>query len=111
MRVPLIRKLLSAVSLSLILSGPSFAQCTQATYYDLHGSQTANGEIFNSYGRTAAHPYYRFGTRLRVTNQRNGKSVVIRINDRGPNLDLSLGAFAKIEKISSGVASVCYTKI
>jgi rare lipoprotein A len=106
---PLIRKFLSAISLSLIFSRPVFARCTEATYYDLHGAKTANGEIFNSYGRTAAHPYYRFGTILRVTNQQNGKSVVVRINDRGPNLDLSRGAFAKIERLSRGVASVCYT--
>lgn len=48
------------------------------------GHRTANGEAFNPNGMTAAHRSLPFGTRLRVVNERNGRSVVVRINDRGP---------------------------
>jgi len=66
-----------------------------------HGRRTASGETFNSSGLTAAHRYLPFGTRVRVTNLRNGRSVVVRINDRGPFsggrvIDLSRGAAAII---------------
>lgn len=76
-----------------------------------HGRRTANGETFNAYGRTAAHRSLPFGTRLRVTNLRNGRSVVVRVNDRGPyvhgrDIDLSQGAAAQIGMISSGTAPV-----
>lgn len=62
-----------------------------------HGRRTASGERFNSYGLTAAHRSLPFGTRVRVTNARTGRSVVVRINDRGPFsrgrvIDLSRGA-------------------
>ena len=49
-----------------------------------HGRKTANGERFNTNAMTAAHKTLPFGTRVRVTNNRNGRSVVVRINDRGP---------------------------
>jgi rare lipoprotein A len=49
-----------------------------------HGKRTANGERFNTHALTAAHKTLPFGTKLRVTNERTGKSVVVRINDRGP---------------------------
>ena len=72
------------------------AQTGMASYYK-SGSRTANGERFNPHGLTAAHRTLPFGTRVLVTNLRNGKSVVVRINDRGPFskgrvIDLSLGA-------------------
>lgn len=59
-----------------------------------HGRKTANGEFFNQMAFTAAHKKLRFGTLLRITNPRNNKSVIVRINDRGPyirgrELDLS----------------------
>ncbi len=53
-----------------------------ASWYS--GRRTASGERFRGGGFTAAHPYYPFGTRVRVTNQSTGRSVVVRINDRGP---------------------------
>src|SRR3954451_13555805 len=64
-----------------------------------HGKKTANGERFNTHALTAAHKTLPFGTQLRVTNDRTGKSVVVRINDRGPYahgrvLDLSKAAAA-----------------
>ena len=57
-----------------------------ASWYgsEFRGHRTANGEAFNGGGYTAAHRYWPFGTRVRVTNVRNGRSVVVRINDRGP---------------------------
>ena len=66
-----------------------------------HGRQTANGEIFDSAAMTAAHRKLPFGTRVRVTSERTGRSVVVRINDRGPFvrgrvIDLSLGAAQSI---------------
>ncbi|MBR8831916.1 MAG: Endolytic peptidoglycan transglycosylase RlpA [Chroococcopsis gigantea SAG 12.99] len=76
-----------------------------------HGGRTASGESFNAYGNTAAHPYLPFGTRVKVTNLNNGRSVVVRINDRGPHLrsriiDLSKGAASIIGVFQSGVAPV-----
>lgn len=97
----------------LFISAPAYARCTTASFYDLDGSVTANGETFNSYSNTAAHPSLPFGTRIRVTNNRNNRSVVVRINDRGPfiasrGLDLSYRAFTQIASTSQGVADVCY---
>lgn len=76
-----------------------------------HGGTTANGERFNQYTLTAAHPTLPFGTPVRVTNTENGRSVVVRINDRGPYeggriIDLSKGAAQVIGLVSSGVATV-----
>lgn len=76
-----------------------------------HGNYTANGERFNQYDLTAAHRYLPFGTRVRVTNLDNGRSVVVRINDRGPFvgdrvLDLSRGAAQILGTVSSGVSAV-----
>ena len=84
-----------------------------ASYYGpkFHGRKTANGEIFNMYKLTAAHRYYPFGTIVKVTNLSNGKSVIVRINDRGPFvrgriIDLSYGAAKKLGMLGSGVAKV-----
>jgi rare lipoprotein A len=90
--------------------------CGIATFYGLgdgfHGQITANGERFDAYRWTAAHPYLPMGTRIRVTNQDNGKQVIVRVNDRGPyshaDLDLSYAAFAHIESSKRGNATVCW---
>jgi rare lipoprotein A len=84
-----------------------------ASYYK-SGKRTANGEHFNPNGMTAAHRKLKFGTRLRVTNVRTGKSVVVRVNDRGPFvrgrvIDLSLGAARVIGLTKTGVARISYT--
>ena len=76
-----------------------------------HGRRTANGERFNQNALTAAHRTLRFGTRVKVTNLRNNRSVVVRINDRGPYsggriIDLSAAAAREIGMINSGVARV-----
>jgi rare lipoprotein A len=66
-----------------LASLPAAAQSGAASWYG-SGRQTANGERFNPNGMTAAHRSLPFGTRVRVENKRNGRSVVVRINDRGP---------------------------
>jgi rare lipoprotein A len=76
-----------------------------------HGRSTASGERFDMNKLTAAHRSLPFGTRMRVTNTRNGRSVHVRINDRGPFigkrvLDLSHGAAKAIGMVDEGVASV-----
>ena len=89
------------------------AQSGPASYYGkrFHGRTTANGERFNMNSMTAAHRTLPFGTKVKVTNRNNGKSVVVRINDRGPFhgkriIDLSQGAASQIGMIRSGVANV-----
>lgn len=84
-----------------------------ASYYK-SGKVTANGERFNPHGLTAAHRKLKFGTKVRVTNIHNGKSVVVRINDRGPFIggrviDLSLGAAKIIGLTKTGVGKVSFT--
>jgi rare lipoprotein A len=83
-----------------------------ASYYD-QGETTANGEPFDPNGLTAAHKTFAFGTRVKVTNAANGKSVTVRINDRGPFvedrcLDLARGAFERIASLDAGVITVRY---
>ncbi len=74
-----------------------------------HGRRTASGEAFNMYALTAAHKWLPFGTRVRVTNLATGRSVIVRINDRGPYsyhvLDLSYAAKCRL-----GMDSVAYVK-
>lgn len=84
-----------------------------ASYYgsDFHGKPTASGEIFDMYDLTAAHNTLPLGTRVRVTNMRNGKEVVVRINDRGPFvegriIDLSYGAADELDMIGPGIIPV-----
>ena len=73
-----------AATMTLALStGEASAQCGRASWYALH-SRTASGERMNPSAMTAAHRSLPFGTKVKVTNQRNGRSVVVRINDRGP---------------------------
>lgn len=88
------------------------AGCGGASWYALT-SKTASGERMNAARLTAAHRSLKFGTKVEVTNKRNGKTVVVRINDRGPFIrgrviDLSKAAASQIGMISSGHASICY---
>ncbi|MGE5796646.1 MAG: septal ring lytic transglycosylase RlpA family protein [Ignavibacteria bacterium] len=76
-----------------------------------HGKRTANGEIYDQMALTAAHKTLKFGTLLRVTNPKNNKSVIVRINDRGPyirgrQLDLSKGAALELDILDKGIARV-----
>ncbi len=78
---------------------------------ELHGKQTANGEVFDMYGLSAAHRTLPLGTLVRVTNLDNFKSITVRINDRGPFLksrflDLSYGAAKELGFVSQGTARV-----
>jgi rare lipoprotein A len=91
---------------------PSGVQRGLASWYGgkHHGGPTASGERFNKNAMTAAHRTLRMNTRVRVTNQRNGRSVVVRINDRGPYgravIDLSEAAARQLDMIVAGVVPV-----
>ncbi len=92
---------------------PVVKQQGQASYYgdQFHGRKTATGEIFNENKLTAASPDLPLGTRATVTNEANGKSVDVKINDRGPYvdgriIDLSKGAATKLDMKKAGVAPV-----
>ena len=100
---------------ALQLVAPSQAQAASgmASFYgyDFAGKPTANGERYNPMGMTAASRSLPFGTIVRVTNRNTGRSVIVRINDRGPFvggrvIDLSQGAAGAIGMIASGVAPV-----
>ena len=84
-----------------------------SSYYGkaFHGKLTANGEVFDMYGITAAHKTIPLNTVVRVTNLDNGKSIILRINDRGPYiegrmLDCSYGAAKKLGFINAGMANI-----
>ncbi|MCB1479103.1 MAG: septal ring lytic transglycosylase RlpA family protein [Rhodobiaceae bacterium] len=90
----------------------------RASWYGpgFHGRKTASGERFNMNAMTAAHRSLPFGTKVRVTNKRNGRSVVVRINDRGPYsggriLDVSKAAASRLGLVASGTAPVTVTVI
>ena len=102
-------------------AGAAFSrQCSEASFYgyqDGFAWQTmANGQPMNPNALTTAHRSLPFGTRLRVVNQDNGRSVVVTVTDDGPYvggraLDLSYGAFRRIASASQGVARVCFAKV
>jgi len=85
----------------------------EASWYGpgFYGNRTANGELFRPGTLTAAHRTLPFGTKVRVTNLWNGRSAIVRINDRGPFhgrrvIDLAHGAASQLGLISSGIAQV-----
>lgn len=76
-----------------------------------HGKVTANGEVYNQMAFTAAHKSLKFGTLLKLTNPRNNRSVIVRINDRGPyidgrQIDLSKGAALALGMMKKGVVNL-----
>lgn len=94
-------------------SQPLYFQAGMASWYgpSFHGRRTANGERYDMHELTAAHPSLPFGTRVAVTNLRNGKQVVVRINDRGPFtkqriVDLSYAAASALGVVGPGTARV-----
>jgi rare lipoprotein A len=115
-------KILTAALVAILISLPMSASArvkkghTQkgiASYYHdaLHGRKTASGEVYNKRILSAAHKSLPLGTKVRVTKVSNGKSIVVRVNDRGPFvkgriIDLSRRAARKLGIISSGVAKV-----
>ncbi|RFC00540.1 hypothetical protein B5K08_01330 [Rhizobium leguminosarum bv. trifolii] len=114
------RSIIAAVTIaacSCLLPAESFAGngCGGASWYALR-SKTASGERMNPAILTAAHRSLAFGTKVKVTNRNNGRTVVVRINDRGPFIrgrviDLSRAAAQNIGMVSSGTAKVCYQVI
>jgi rare lipoprotein A len=93
--------------------GPAGVQMGKASWYggSFHGGPTASGETYNKHSMTAAHLKLKFNTRVRVTNLKNGRSVVVRINNRGPYskgriIDLSEAAARQLDMIEAGVVPV-----
>jgi rare lipoprotein A len=85
----------------------------RASWYGMkfHNRRTASGERFDQHGLTAAHRTLPFGTKIRVTNLRNGRTVLVQVNDRGPyfpgrELDLSYGAAQALRCVHAGVVPV-----
>lgn len=104
---------LIALIILLCSCGSYVTQTGKASYYsdNLSGSKTANGERYRPTEYTAAHKKLPFGTKVKVTNVNNGKTVTVRINDRGPFvagriIDLSKAAAKDIGIIQAGVAKV-----
>jgi rare lipoprotein A len=97
------------------VSANAGSACGGASWYALH-SRTASGERMNPSALTAAHRTLPLGSRVKVTNQRNGKTVVVRINDRGPfvrgrMIDLSKGAANRLGFVGAGHTNICMARI
>lgn len=106
---------LAATAFLSLVSSPVLAQCGSASWYALT-SKTASGERMNPNAMTAAHRTLPFGSKMKITNQRNGRSVVVRINDRGPFikgrvLDLSKAAAHELGFTKAGLTNICMEKI
>ncbi|CRM24127.1 RlpA-like protein precursor [Pseudomonas sp. 28 E 9] len=115
------KRLLGLLALSSLLTGCAsglidpngYDETGTASYYGAkhHGKRTASGEAFNQNAMTAAHRRLPFGTQVKVTNLANNRSVVVRINDRGPHgrgrlIDLSRKAAEQLRMLGSGTARV-----
>jgi len=116
-----IRFLITAFTICLLLLGcgekipdlHSYSEVGFASYYSksLHDKKTASGEPYNMYALTAAHRTLPLGAYVIVTNRNNGKSVKLKINDRGPKvndriIDLSFEAAKELEMLKDGVVKV-----
>lgn len=110
-------KLITLLALAITLLTPTLAYAKSvhtASWYGgyFHGRKTASGEIYNKYALTAASNSHKMGTKLKVTNVKTGKSVVVKVNDTGAftkynrTLDLSQVAFQQIAPLDQGVAKV-----
>ncbi len=102
-----------AISIIYPISTLSRSEVGIASWYgqEFHGNRTANGELYDMNGLTAAHRVLPMGTRVRVTNLLNRKSVLVRINDRGPAIqgrliDVSMAAAKTIGMWGPGLAPV-----
>ena len=94
-------------------SAHGFVEVGEASWYGpgFHGKTTANGERYNQYAMTAAHKLLPLGTKVRVTHMNNGRSIIVRINDRGPFvgdriIDLSRAAATQLNIIGPGTGRV-----
>ena len=90
-----------------------YTESGKASYYAMkfQSKKTASGEFYDRAKKTAAHKKLPFGTKVRVTNIENSKSVIVKINDRGPFVkgrivDLSSSAFSRIANLGAGVIEV-----
>jgi len=110
----------SLIASLAFLPSPAHARCGMASFYGygdgFAGMTMANGQPMNPSAMITAHPSLPLGTRLKVTNPANGKSVRVVVADRGPwyggrILDLSSGAFARIASLGQGLAQVCYIRV
>ena len=108
-----IRILVLALSMTVCLAVMAQTQRGKASYYSKRatGARTSSGERLHHDSLTCAHRTYPFGTLLRVTNENNGKEVIVRVTDRGPRgrgriIDLSYGAARLLGILSQGVAVV-----
>ena len=108
-----IRILVLALSMTVCLAVMAQTQRGKASYYSKRatGARTSSGERLHHDSLTCAHRTYPFGTLLRVTNENNGKEVIVRVTDRGPHgrgriIDLSYGAARQLGILSQGVAVV-----
>ena len=107
--------------LFLSVAGPALAagdQCGSASWYGpgFHGKTAASGERFNENAMTAAHRTLPFGTKVRVVHQQTGKSITVKINDRGPYhgkriIDLSKAAATQLGIRHAGTGNVCITRV
>jgi peptidoglycan lytic transglycosylase len=122
---------LVALAVTLALPLPSFGSMVHeptrsressaivvASWYGtgFHGRRTASGQVFDQERLTAAHKTLPFGTKLRVTNLRNGRSVLVTVTDRGPfvrnrQLDVSFGAARRLGLVNVGTAPVLIEKL
>lgn len=105
-------------SYTVLKSAQNFEQTGIASWYGkkFHGHLTSNGEIYDMYGMSAAHKNLPLPTYLKVTNLANNKSVIVRVNDRGPFhqsriVDLSYSAAYKLDMLKTGTAQVKITAI
>ena len=119
-----LKTILLSASIALGVFAPAAAEaassCGIASYYG-HGDgfawrTMANGRPMDPNAMTSAHPSLPMGTRIRVVNSANGKSVNLVISDRGPYhggriLDLSSGAFSRIASLGQGIAKVCFSRV
>jgi len=102
----------------VLQSADNFRQTGIASWYGkkFHGHLTSNGEIYNMYSMSAAHKNLPLPTYLKVVNNSNNKSVIVRVNDRGPFhqsriIDLSYSAAYKLDMLKTGTANVTITSI
>ena len=102
--------------ITLYACSPRITETGKASFYadKFMGRKTAIGQIFRQYKKTAAHKTLPFGAKVKVTNLSNGKSVKVRINDRGPFvagriIDLSKKAARKLNMVDAGVSNVKIT--
>jgi len=105
--------LFAILSVPSLAAGPGSVQKGIASYYhdSLHGNKTASGQVYNKNKMSAAHKSLPLGSKVRVTDVRSGKSIVVRVNDRGPFvrgriIDLSRQAAKQLGMIKKGVTPV-----